>query len=172
MNMLKGAWWAVFVIALAVYGWMVLVTLAGIQAEAGGLRPFDMRPMGYSVEEARAFLAALSDAGREIYLGPQRLLDSIYPALLAIVLGGAAWMLFSKTWVRATLIFTALVGMLADYTENVAIGFLLDFPGGDAPDGMIEAASRATVVKSTLTGIVMVVVLIGLFRFLRNRRGA
>ena len=43
---------------------MFLGTLAHLQALAGGAAPFDIRPLGYSYEEARAFLEALGEQGR------------------------------------------------------------------------------------------------------------
>ncbi|MFC3117406.1 hypothetical protein [Jhaorihella thermophila] len=147
---------------------MVLWTLPAIAAEAGGLLPFDLRPTGYSAEEARTFLAALSDEGRAIYAGPQRALDGVYPALLAAVLAGAVKALFRRGPLRVVLMLAVLGGMLADYAENLRIAAMLA-AGPEATDAMIEAASRATVTKSALTGAVMGLVLLALARRLRRK---
>jgi hypothetical protein len=55
--------WLVVAATLGVYLVMVLWSIPRISAEAGGLPVFDLRPGGYTFEEARAFLAALSPEG-------------------------------------------------------------------------------------------------------------
>jgi hypothetical protein len=60
----NGALWAV----------MFFGTLAHLQALAGGAAPFDIRPLGYSYEEARSFLAAIVEQGRAYYLSRQLIL--------------------------------------------------------------------------------------------------
>ncbi len=168
MSPARQAYWAVFAAALAIHGTMALWTLPRIAQEAGGLLPFDLRPTGYTPEEARAFLSALSEEGRAVYSGPQRLLDSIYPALLAVVLAGAVKVLFRRGLLRIVLMLAVLGGMLADYAENMRVAGLLA-AGPEAADAMIAAASRATVAKSAMTGLVMGVVLLALARRLRQR---
>jgi len=155
------AYWAVFAAALAVYGAMVGWTLPAISRDAGGLTPFDMRPLGYSVAEARAFLAALGDEGRGLYLGVQHWLDLAYPALLAVVLIGAVRTLIGPPWLRVGLILLTLGGMAADYLENARVGVMLR-QDGMVPDALIEAASRATQVKAAATSAVMLAVCAGL----------
>ena len=63
---------------------MFLGTLAHLQALAGGAAPFDISPLGYSYEEARAFLEALGEQGRAYYLRPELLLDTVYPPFYAV----------------------------------------------------------------------------------------
>jgi hypothetical protein len=159
--MARAAYWVVFAAALGVYLWMITGTLPAITRAAGGLMPFDLRPTGYSVDEARAFLGALSDSGRAVYLGPQHMLDLVYPALLAVVLIGAVRVLFQGAWLRAGLSGIILAGMVADYVENAVVAQLLR-SSGEAPAGMIRLANGATMVKSGLTGLAMVAVLAGL----------
>ena len=60
--------------------------LPQVQAAAGGLEPFDLRWSGYDLTAARAFLTALSAAGRALYLGPVRLIDTAFPILLTLTL--------------------------------------------------------------------------------------
>jgi hypothetical protein len=155
------AYWLVFVITLAIYGTMLIWTLPGISADAGGLVPFDMRPMGYSPDEARSFLSALGDKGRALYLGPQAQLDLVYPAVLAIVLAGAVSVLIADWRLRGVLYIFILGGMLADYTENTFVALMLEYTE-PVPDRLAGLASKATVVKSVLTGLAMTAVLVGL----------
>lgn len=160
MSRARIAYWAVFAAALAVYAAMVGWTLPAISRDAGGLSPFDMRPTGYSVAEARAFLAALGDEGRALYLGPQHWLDLVYPALLAVVLIGAVKVLIAPRWLQFGLCLLALGGMAADYLENARVAAMLG--GGPVPDALILAANRATQVKAAATSAVMLAVCAGL----------
>lgn len=169
---LRAAYWAILAAALGVYAAMVGWTLPAISDEAGGLMPFDLRPTGYSGDAARAFLAALSDRGRAIYLGPQRWLDLIYPALLALALLGAVRVFVGPPLLRWLLVALILIGMLADYSENARVAAMLHWDGA-VPDDMVAAASLRTRLKSVFTGVVMVAVLLALARagLRRVRRG-
>lgn len=169
MTRLRAGYWLVFAATLAVYLAMVGWTLPGIAAAAGGLMPFDLRPAGYGPQEARAFLAALGDPGREIYLGPQRWLDAIYPALLAVVLGGAVLGLVRRRAPRAVLLLAIFGGMAADYVENMHVASLLTAEGAIS-DQAIARASRATQVKSALTGVAMAAVAVALAVRLTGKR--
>ena len=60
---------------------------------AGGASPFDIRPMGYSYDEAYAFLNAIGEQGRRYYANRELLLDMFYPPLYAISRGLALWWL-------------------------------------------------------------------------------
>lgn len=162
----KPGYWLILALALAVYAAMILWTLPEIATEAGGLAPFDLRPMGYGAEEARKFLNTLSAEGRETYLGPQRALDAVYPALLALVLVGAARGLVRRGAGRLLLLLMILGGMLADYAENMLVAGLLK--AGPVSDAAIAAASRATVAKSALTGLAMGWILLALARWLKH----
>lgn len=157
----KIAYWFVFAVTLAIYLTMLTWTLPGISADAAGFVPFDMRPMGYSPDEARSFLAALDDKGRALYLGPQAQLDLVYPLVLAIVLAGAVSVLISDWRLRGVLYVLILGGMLADYTENTFVALMLEYTE-PVPDRLASLASKATVVKSVLTGLAMIAVLVGL----------
>ena len=157
----KTAYWIVFAVTLAVYLTMLTWTLPGISADAAGLVPFDMRPMGYTPDEAREFLAALGDKGRDLYLGPQASLDLLYPLVLAIVLAGAVSVLIADWRLRGVLYIFILGGMLADYTENTFVALMLEYTE-PVPDRLASLASKATVTKSVLTGLAMIAILGGL----------
>lgn len=159
----KIAYWFVFAVTLGIYLTMLTWTLPGISADAAGLVPFDMRPMGYTPDEARSFLAALGDKGRALYLGPQAQLDLVYPLVLAVVLAGAVSVLIADWRLRGVLYVFILGGMLADYTENTFVALMLEYTE-PVPDRLATLASKATVVKSLLTSLAMIAVLGGLIR--------
>src|SRR5262249_46841707 len=72
------------IVSFAVWGIMAFRTVAYLRRVAGGLAPFDLRPFGYTVDEARALLHALSDIGRRYYADVQLQLDTASPALYAL----------------------------------------------------------------------------------------
>ncbi|SNS15872.1 hypothetical protein [Antarctobacter heliothermus] len=146
---------------LAVYFVMVLWTLPTIAAAAGGALPFDLRPWGYSPEEAAAFLSVLSDPGRSLYSDVQLRLDTVYPPLLAIWICASAARLFPRGVVWA-IGLVAVGGMAADLAENAAVAQLLD--GFDADTA--RRAARWTMVKSAATTLALTALLAGFVAWL------
>ena len=110
------AFWTLVAVTTAIYLVMVLWSLPKISAAAGGATPFDMRPLGYSFEEARAFLTALSSEGARFYRTVQHRLDLLYPALLAATLFFAIRALAPHRWVLSPslLALTAIPGSVFD----------------------------------------------------------
>ena len=151
-------------LATSVYLTMVNVTLAHLEVVSGQM-PFDMRPFGYSPTDAAALLDALRPDGHAYYLTRQIPLDILYPALLALTLGSTIlW--FGKRLPNRRLVhfgIAVLVGAaLFDYIENLGIVvMILSWPS--LPDALVHATSAATIAKSVLTTVaVMLVLLVGL----------
>ena len=145
---MRSAFWTCLALTAALYAVMAAWSLPWIAGQAGGLRPFDMRPTGYDLDDARAFVAALSVEGREFYAGVQHWLDLIYPPLLALtcVLGYA--LIFPVRWV-GLLAGVAVLGMAADWTENWMVARMLAAPApADLDAGLVARAQAATLVKS------------------------
>lgn len=154
---------ALFGLAAAVlYLVMIFVTLAHIEA-LSGLRPFDMRPDGYSAELAHALIDGLGPSGRWYYLTRQIPLDTVYPALMALTLVSLLKWLGSQgvspklvrvgTWL-------SVAAAIADYLENAGICvMILSWPEISA--NTVLAASVASIVKSGLTTAAVLIVLLG-----------
>lgn len=131
---------------------MTGITLAHIEA-ISGQTPFDMRPFGYGPAEAAELLDGLGARGRAYYLTRQIPLDTIYPAVLALTLIAAT------VWVRRAVlgdrqtrvgIVLALAAAAFDTCENLGIAAMISsWP--DLSDGLVHAASAATVAKSAAT---------------------
>lgn len=176
----RAAFWALIAATVAVYLAMVLWTLPRITGEAGGLLPFDLRPTGYSFDDARAFLAALSPEGTSLYLGAQHSLDSAYPALLAATLFFAILMAAPRrpAVLRTVMAMTAVPGMMFDYLENGAVARMLNLGTAGLTPEAVAGASRWTVLKSGFTSLAMLLLLVllalslstRLFAALRRRR--
>jgi len=165
---------ALFVATLAVYAVMVFWSLPKISDAAGGLMPFDLRPAGYDLEAARAFIKALDAEGARFYLEVQHRLDMVYPALLAASLIVAliwAWR-GAPRWVPALACAAAVIGAGADYAENWAVAGMISGGVDGLTTEIVDWASRASRTKAVLTTVAMVVLLVGLvLRFLKRWRG-
>lgn len=149
--------WAVILATGVVYLTMVLWSLPEIARQAGGIPPFDMRPTGYSAEEARAFLSALGDEGRAFYRDVQHWLDLAFPGLfaLSLILG------FLKLAPRPLALVLSAVAIASagfDWSENAAVAGLLAAP--DPTDAAIAAASRMTVLKSVCVTVALTALLL------------
>ena len=182
LDRIRFRWWLVFlVLSQGIYAVMLTWTLPAIQAQAGGLPAFDLRPLGYGLPEARAFLGALSPAGRDLYLGVQLPLDFFFPPLLAALLV-SSWVLLRRVagWPGKGFGFVLAVPVLAwlaDWAENAGIVLMLGTPAGAAPDPALVACSSVfTLVKSwsTVAGdvglILYALAALGLFLARRRRR--
>ena len=140
---MRPLFWTVVGAALLLYGVILFWSLPQISADAGGLAAFDLRPVGYDRDEAKAFLTALSPAGRDFYLSVQHRLDLVFPPLMALALGWATLLLAPPPWRKARWLLAAPAGLGAvlDLLENRAVAALLATP----PDALTaEAVARAS----------------------------
>lgn len=157
--------------AMLVYILMVFGSLADIE-RITGVRAFDMRPTGYSYADALAFISALGEEGRRVYLTMQIPLDTVYPALLAISSASSLYWLsqsFGSTarWYRAVAA-VAYLAAIADYAENGLIVWMLSADLG-VSEALVAAASLASVSKSIFSTIVFTTLLIALAEFAMRR---
>ncbi len=162
--------WLLFLMMTGVYLTMALWSIPKITADAGGLLAFDLRPMGYSFEEAQAFLAALSEQGRDFYLNVQQMLDRAYPALFAVVMVLAFRQIFSGA-AQFVASVVALAGAGFDYMENASVAVMLR-AGGGLNEAIVSAASRWTMLKSASVTVALILLIIGLVRAVLAKRKA
>ena len=174
MKALKILFWPILLTTLSIYTAMLLWTLPTIQEAAGGLPAFDLRPSGYSYDEAMLFLKNLTDGGRALYIGPQHMLDLIYPAGIALSVGIAIIILAPLTalW-RIALALITIPGAAFDHLENSAVTRLLEAKPEDVTAGMVQTASIFTILKSVFDTIAFTVLLaltlLWLYRFIKAR---
>jgi hypothetical protein len=171
MSMFKPLFWISLLAAVGIYMTMILWTLPAITAAASGLAPFDLRPLGYDLGEAQAFLRALPDQGRELYVNVQQRLDIAYPALLALVLGLGIALMFPPKFGNWKWMFalTSVPGTFFDYRENILVRRILNSPPEALDPALVAAASSATALKSIFTAISMSVLLVLCFLWVRSR---
>jgi hypothetical protein len=138
---------------------------------AGGASPFDVRPMGYSYDEAHAFLGAIGEQGRQYYANRELLLDMFYPPLYAVSRGLALWWLtmpgrvrrapLPLSW-RSVLIAVPVIMASLDVVENGCIARML-WTWPDLSHDLVHISNLATRVKimaGALTELLMAVLAI------------
>ncbi|MEW9922010.1 hypothetical protein AB2B41_20590 [Marimonas sp. MJW-29] len=158
------------VIGASIYLLMINVTLAHIEAVSGHV-PFDMRPFGYGSIEAATLLEALGVEGRGYYLSHQIALDTLYPAMLALTLiATICWLgqrLPNRKPIRFGIAFS-VGSALFDYVENLGIAAMIwSWPEISVP--LVYATSSATILKSALTTLaVLLTLLVGFNRIRRS----
>lgn len=135
-------------IAAAAFVSMHFWTMPRIRAGAGGLDIFDLWMNGYPPSYAHLFLDRLSPEARALYLGPQRLLDTIMPIALTGFLAALGYLLTRRWswWLAIGLTLFPLVYFTFDMLENAQVAAMLRAPS--VPDRMAEVASRFTVLKA------------------------
>ena len=147
-------------LATSVYVAMVSVTLAHLEFVSGQV-PFDMRPLGYGPLDAATLLDALGADGREYYLSHQIPLDTLYPALLALTLSSSIFW-FGQRMPNRRLVHLGVAfsigSALFDYFENLGIVAMI-YGWPDVPGSLVYAASTATIVKSVLTTLAVILAL-------------
>ncbi len=123
-----------------VYAWLVLGHGLALQDMAGGLQPFDLRVRGYSLVEAQDYLAALPAEGSARYLGPVRVLDTLFPVLMALTL--MWWMRPHRGAMGLVCMAVAAGYAVLDLAENAAVATLLR-AGVDGADATAVALASA-----------------------------
>ena len=142
--------WLLAAATLAVYLIMVAWTLPMISAGAGGLAPFDLRPTGYTFDEAKAFLSALTPDASAFYRDVQHRLDLFFPGLLGVTVYFAiAGLLPARLgrW-RFVLPLPVALAALFDWAENAAVSRMLAAGAEGITPELVAEASRWSVLKA------------------------
>ena len=83
---------------------------------SGGQLPPDTWITGYDQARLSVWLAALTDEGRALYLGPIGWLDTLYPALLGLLLASMIWRM-GRVW----LALVPFLYTVTDLWENAVL---------------------------------------------------
>ena len=153
--------------------WAVLFfgTLAHLSELANGISPFDIRPGGYSYEDAVNFLSSIGEQGRRYYAFPQLTVDMVYPPLYVVSRGLALWWLTMPGQVHAAplplhwrygLIAVPAIVASLDIIENSCIAVML-WSWPDLSRSLVDISSWATrlkIVFGATTELVMAVLFV------------
>jgi len=136
---------------LAALTGLVYALLLGIGAlwlmpASGGQLPPDTWITGYDQARLAGWLAALTEEGRALYLGPIRWLDTLFPPLLGLLLASAIWRL-GRVWLAMVpFLYTA-----TDLWENAVLAGIVR--ANDA--ALADHASSLTQGKYALLGLAL-----------------
>ncbi len=157
-----------FLLSMAVYLTMLLVTIPRIMSISGGMKILDMMPTGYDAEYVNELFLKLGEHGRQAYLYSQIPLDLVYPALYGIgfclVL---AWFLKRMGKLGSNLIYFCLLTVAAgifDYGENFGIiAMLQTWP--EIPVKLVSVTNLFSILKSSLTSVYFIVLIVVIITF-------
>jgi hypothetical protein len=129
-----------------------------------GYIQLDLRP-GFSPDQAWEALNALGETGRQQYRFFEAFFDIIYPLIYGIFFAMMIVFLFRQVGGRLSrmtaVAWFPLVGMVADWLENIGIIRLIDaFP--ERADGWAKFASIAGQVKWFFSGVALLYIMVGL----------
>ncbi|WP_422358805.1 hypothetical protein [Reichenbachiella sp.] len=153
-----------FILAHLVLLMMMLFTFPRINAQLG-TEAFDLKAMGYSVEEATVMINKLDQATVDLYLFPQLfLLDLFYPLLLGLLLSALIIRLshlikLPSGHILSNLYLLPFLAMLLDYGENILIAKMIT-NSNHVSETIIKTASLFTQIKSGTTTLCWLVVVV------------
>ena len=155
--------WTTAVLSAASFAYLSWLSTAHL-SPGEGLKPFDSRVLGYTPDQARLYLSALSPEATSLYLSQVRLWDTLFPALFAFTLGGVIWTRAAglRPWVRLMVRILPASYVVMDYAENALVAEMLR-AGPTSTDAQIAQASRYTVIKWGLAAVSVLLVLWALF---------
>ena len=133
---------------------MILVTIPTIRNGMNGIEIFDLRPMGYSVNEGYSILDTLTKETIQYYKYVQLPLDFIYPFAISMFCFLTLSKLTFKMGKIKVVRWLAFLVMTFDYLENMSIYYLLS---NTVKPWMIKVASFFSVCKALSTTVVMTI---------------
>jgi len=139
--------WAITIAAAANYAVLMYFMMFQIAPATGGLKPLDLRILGYSYEDVMAFLAALRFETVDLLVGLVRIIDTSFPILLGAAGVGWIWMMSASrsTIVRLAACAIPIAYAVFDLIENALVGQILR--GAMPPVELVETASTITLLK-------------------------
>ena len=154
---------SLFIMTNVVYVFMLTVTIPKTMEFSNGMKLLDMLPMGYDFNYVDQLCSALGEIGRKAYLSNQIPVDMVYPLLFGISYSLVlAYFLNKLNKLKTPLAYLCLLPLLAgamDYAENIGIIAILNsYPEID--HGTVALTSRFSLLKSTLTTLYFVILII------------
>jgi len=126
----------------------------------GGLSLFDILPTGYDLNHARAFVGGLGAIEVAVYSGPYRVVDTLFPLLLAALLAVLLYERVRRWWVVSQVLLMILPGsyLVMDLAENALVSQIVTSEVSDLRADLVNLASRFTITKFVLFGASVVAV--------------
>ena len=140
---------ALTLVTVVTYGVLVGVGAAHLVLGDAGLKPFDLRFLGYSVSEAEAYLALLDQSEVALYTGFLRNVDTVFPLLLGLWMGWCLWGLTRAMhpWSRVILLVVPASYVLMDLCENALVAEMVRGFQSPVNGDLVALASSYTISK-------------------------
>jgi hypothetical protein len=174
---LRRATVALCALSLVLFIVMTVLEFFYFQRLSGGLASLDIRLMGFSSDDAVAWLTALGEPGREAVLVWQySSFDLFFPAVFGLALIGiflhaasrsAPLSLRSKRTHLAVAVMIVLPFVLADYAQNALIAHMLTDPS--AASIWLTSLTSKLVMAKFLLAVAAIAVIAGVFLRSRSR---
>lgn len=156
-------WLCFLLLSQSIYVLMLSTIIPKISREAGGMKTFDMMPLGYSYNYANSFLSLLTEQGYHLYKYVQLPLDIFFPifnfgagfCMLVLLLRSYSKLKRGKRpsqfllWIS---LFFPLIALVFDYSENILIFTMLSIKE-NVPIMIVSTANVFTIIKSMSTTI-------------------
>ncbi len=151
------------VVAAILFAVLAVISLGWLSPQ--GQSNFDARFLGYDVADAQAYLSVLPKEDKVLYLGLFRWIDTVFPLLAAVAIGGATWLNSSSRtmlWRMASLGIVAAY-LILDLAENAFVAQMLR---SDVPvtAGLVEKTSVITQLKWVFLAVSIAYLIVGWHR--------
>lgn len=129
----------------------VLVGVGAVNLVLGedNLTPFDLRILGYSPDDAEAYLALFGASEVALYTGFLRKVDTVFPLLFGLWMGWCLWGLTRQMhpWSRVILLVVPASYTLMDLCENALVADLVHGFQTPPDEALVALASSYTISK-------------------------
>lgn len=139
-----------FSVSTAVYLIMILGTIPHIEKSVGGMKIFDLSPMGYSHEYTVTLMGMMSEEIKNYYKYLQIPLDFIYPLAVALFSLFSLALMNNRVKIWGWFYIFPILGGVFDYLENILVFFMLS---GYQNKILIQFSSISTIIKSVSSAI-------------------
>lgn len=157
---------ALSLVTFATYGMLVWVGATYLTLGEEGLRPFDLRVLGYTAAESQRYIALLTPEQVEIYTRVLRKIDTVFPLLLALWIGWCLWGLTRSlhSWSRVILLVVPASYAVMNYCENALVADMMQQGAGGLEASTVALASSYTVSKFVMLSVAFALLLVMMIR--------
>ncbi len=163
--------WIVSVVMVGLYLILMLGIEPALAKYAGGLSLFDLRPLGYSALDVKAYFLALTSTGRQLYLDYWYPVDTGFLISLSAFFVLAIKALFGARAgaMRIVSVVLPLAYGVSDAVENLLVSALFQAGPENVQPGVIWLANVMTRSKFVIFATLILLLAVGVVRLLRRR---
>ncbi|PHO02986.1 hypothetical protein CSC82_13755 [Rhodobacteraceae bacterium 4F10] len=143
---------ALSAVTLLMYSSLVATGVWHLVLGPDHLPPFDLRVLGYTYFDARAYLSLLTPEQAALYVGTLRKMDTIFPLLMGLWIGMCLWGVTRNLhpWSRLILLIAPASFTVMDLCENALIAEMVR-SGPDALERDLVALASAYTMSKYVT---------------------